>query len=127
VIHNEVKHNEVIHNEVMHNEVKHNEVIHNEVMHNEVIHNEVKHNEVIHNEVKHNEVIHNEVMSCVSGPLGPASPPNCLVCRSRYKLVTALRGFMCVSVVATPPSVVTSRPAHFNSSSSCAALRSLRV
>uniref|UniRef100_A0AAQ4PCN2 Pogo transposable element derived with ZNF domain a n=1 Tax=Gasterosteus aculeatus aculeatus TaxID=481459 RepID=A0AAQ4PCN2_GASAC len=27
---------------------------------------------------------------------GPVSPPNCLVCSSQYKLITELRGFMCL-------------------------------
>lgn len=30
------------------------------------------------------------------GELGPVSPPDCLVCMSQYKLITELRGFMCL-------------------------------
>ncbi|XP_073337747.1 pogo transposable element with ZNF domain isoform X1 [Pagrus major] len=30
------------------------------------------------------------------GQLGPVSPPDCLVCRSQYKLIMELRGFMCL-------------------------------
>lgn len=42
-------------------------------------------------------------LSCPpSGELGPVRPPDCLVCTSQYKLITELRGFMCVSP-AQPP------------------------
>ncbi|XP_071356037.1 pogo transposable element with ZNF domain [Trachinotus anak] len=30
------------------------------------------------------------------GQLGPVSPPDCLICVSQYKLITELRGFMCL-------------------------------
>uniref|UniRef100_A0A3Q3CHA3 C2H2-type domain-containing protein n=1 Tax=Haplochromis burtoni TaxID=8153 RepID=A0A3Q3CHA3_HAPBU len=30
------------------------------------------------------------------GELGPVRPPDCLVCTSQYKLITELRGFMCM-------------------------------
>uniref|UniRef100_A0A3B4ZII1 C2H2-type domain-containing protein n=1 Tax=Stegastes partitus TaxID=144197 RepID=A0A3B4ZII1_9TELE len=30
------------------------------------------------------------------GELGPVTPPDCLVCRSQYKLITELRGYMCL-------------------------------
>ncbi|XP_029282221.1 proline-rich receptor-like protein kinase PERK10, partial [Cottoperca gobio] len=30
------------------------------------------------------------------GQLGPVSPPDCLVCMSQYKLITELRGFLCL-------------------------------
>lgn len=39
-----------------------------------------------------------------SGNLEPVSPPDCQICRSQYKLIAELRGFMCVSRVAPPRS-----------------------
>ncbi|MEQ2207058.1 hypothetical protein XENOCAPTIV_006574, partial [Xenoophorus captivus] len=33
------------------------------------------------------------------GEIGAAIPPDCLICKSQYKLITELRGFMCVSPV----------------------------
>lgn len=35
----------------------------------------------------------------LSGNQEPVSPPDCEICGSQYKLITELRGFMCVSCV----------------------------
>lgn len=37
-----------------------------------------------------------------SGNLEPISPPDCQTCRSQYKLMAELRGFMCVSGLSPP-------------------------
>lgn len=52
--------------------------------------------------------LHQSLCLCVclsAGQLKMVSPPDCPVCMSHYKLITDLRGFMCVSVVA-PPSLL---------------------
>uniref|UniRef100_A0A3P8SWK7 C2H2-type domain-containing protein n=1 Tax=Amphiprion percula TaxID=161767 RepID=A0A3P8SWK7_AMPPE len=40
------------------------------------------------------------------GELRPVAPPDCPVCKSQYKLITELRGFMCVSPADTPTTPV---------------------
>lgn len=48
----------------------------------------------------HNCDVHARVFS---GHLGPVAPPNCVVCSAQFKLITELRGFMCVSSAMNQP------------------------
>lgn len=43
------------------------------------------------------EIIAGLCLFLFSGNLEPVSPPDCQICRSQYKLISELRGFMCVS------------------------------